>query len=228
MTKRILLFSDTHGLHGGIKIPTDIDMAIFAGDAGTFKNPYSNISSVLNFIEWYASLPIPNKIWIAGNHCTSIEAGLVKAKELSLEKGLIYLEHESITIDGLEIFGSPYTPEFWAWAFNVSRNKLRDYWNQIPVTTDILVVHGGPHGVGVAICDDGDVGCVELETVCDNDLKQMFLCVSGHLHEAYGVFEKDGKTYINASVLNDDYKLVRNPFIITVDTETKKILTIEN
>jgi Icc-related predicted phosphoesterase len=204
-------------------------MAIFAGDAGTYKNPYSNINSVLDFIEWYSKIPIKNKIWIAGNHCTSIEAGLVDARKLSEEKGLIYLEHETKFIDGIEIFGSPYTPTFWNWAYNIDRDKIRDYWTQIPITTEILIIHGGPHGIGKlnTTLEGEDVGCKELEILIKNDLPSLKMFIQGHIHEGYG-YEKHGeKLLINASVLNRDYKLVNNPFIIKMDLKTNKIISIE-
>lgn len=230
MNKKILLFSDTHGSHGYLNLPTDgIDMVIFAGDAGTYKNPYSNINGVLNFIEWYSRIPIKHKVWIAGNHCTSIEAGLVDAKKLSEEKGLIYLQHESITIDGIEIFGSPYTPTFWNWAFNVDRNKIRNYWNQIPNTTDILVIHGGPRNAGkLNVTIEGEeVGCAELETVMKNDLKDLKVFVQGHIHEGYGTHYFGDTLLVNASLLDRDYKLVNNPYILTYDVENKKVISIE-
>lgn len=229
---KIVVFSDTHGFHGLLDLPSDgIDMAIFAGDAGTHKNPYSNINSVLDFIEWYSKIPIKHKIWIAGNHCTSIEAGLVDARQLSEEKGLIYLEHETKFVNGIEVFGSPYTPTFYNWAYNVDRDKLREYWNQIPVTTELLIIHGGPHGVGNLnkTLEGEDVGCIELETflILKDGLPKLKMFIQGHIHEGYG-YEKIGdKLLINASVLNRDYKLVNKPFIITMDSLTKKIISIE-
>jgi Icc-related predicted phosphoesterase len=231
MIKRILLFSDTHGLHRKLQFPNDIDIALFAGDAGTTFSPVNNVYNMLDFIDWYASLPIPDKVWIAGNHCTSIEAGLVDAKKLSEEKGLIYLMHESVELHGLKIFGSPYTPWFYNWAFNVSRNNLRDYWIQIPTDTDILITHGGPRGVGkLNVTEEGDeVGCEELTTIIHNDLKSLKLFLQGHIHEGFGHVQEtpDSTLFVNASVLDRQYKLVNTPYIITMDMETKKILKIE-
>jgi Icc-related predicted phosphoesterase len=233
MIKKILLFSDTHGFHGNLIIPDDIDIAIFAGDAGTYQNPIMNTNGILDFIEWYSSLNIKNKIWIAGNHCTSIEHGLVDAKVLSKEKGLIYLQHESYLLDGLKIFGSPYTPSFgYGWAFNVPRHKLLKYWEEIPEDTNILVTHGGPFGIGdlSVVVGGEDVGCVDLRNIIQNKLNVLKLFCSGHLHEAYGFFQEttDDTLFVNASVLNEHYELVNKPFIVTIDIETKNIINIEN
>jgi Icc-related predicted phosphoesterase len=227
---KIIVFSDTHGSHGLLDLPIDgIDMAIFAGDAGTYKNPYSNINGILDFIEWYSKIPIKYKIWIAGNHDTSTEAGLVDARQLSEEKGLIYLEHETKYVNGIEIFGSPYTPTFYNWAYNVDRDKLRDYWNQIPVTTEILITHGPTYGIGkLGVVKSGeDVGDEELTNIIKNTLNNLKFTVFGHIHEGYGYHKENDKLFINASVLDLDYKLVNKPFIITMNLETKKITSIE-
>jgi Icc-related predicted phosphoesterase len=207
-------------------------MAIFAGDAGSYRNPVMNVNGVLDFIEWYSSLKnIKDKVWVAGNHDTSIENGLVDAKKLSLEKGLIYLQHESGVVNGIEIFGSPYTPSFGVgWAFNVSRNKILNYWEEIPKTTEILVIHGGAKGLGgLNIIEEGeDVGCDYLKGFLET-LPNLEIFIQGHIHEGYGVHQiNNGALLVNASVLNRDYKLVNKPYIITFDVKAKKIINIEN
>lgn len=229
---RVLLFSDTHGLHSNLTIPDNIDISIFSGDAGTYRNPVMNTNPVLDFIEWYSSLKnIKNKIWIAGNHDTSIEHGLVDAKKLSFEKGLIYLHHETTIVNGLEIFGSPYTPSFGiGWAYNVSRNNIINYWETIPKTTELLIIHGGAKGLGgLNVIEEGDdVGCVYLKNII-NKISKLILFQQGHIHEGYGVepLENGGMAF-NASVLNRDYKLVNKPYVVTIDIKRKKIIKIEN
>lgn len=221
MTK-ILCFSDSHGKHKDIELPNEeIDIAIFAGDAGTVRNPHMNQQGILDFIEWYSSLPnIKHKIWIAGNHCTSIEAKLVDAKLLSKEKGLIYLEHETIEIEGLKIFGSPYTPSFgYGWAFNVPRNELRTYWRDIPKDVDVLITHGPPFGIGDYVpYNNGEwVGCEELLHVVSKELTNLKLNVFGHIHYSYGVVNKCETTFVNASVVNEGYVVVNKPILIEIN-----------
>jgi len=40
--------------------------------------------------------------------------------------GIVYLEEESFTIPGkgIQIWGSPWTPEFYEWAFNGQRGQF--------------------------------------------------------------------------------------------------------
>jgi len=226
-TIKIVLFSDTHGKEQELTLPSDgIDIAIFAGDAGTYKNPHQNIRSVLNFIDWYASVPnIKHKIWIAGNHCTSIEAGLVDAKTLSKEKELIYIEDETVIIEGLKIFGSPWTPLFYNWAFNAERGEdIKKHWELIEPETDIIISHGPVQGVLDRCMDGSTPGCSDLlEKV--REIKPICF-VSGHIHEAYGHELVDEIHYFNVSVLNHRYKMTNKPFVFEVD-ENKNLKIIQ-
>lgn len=143
-------FSDTHGNHRLINVPVDIDIAVFSGDAGTYRNSAMNEPIVKDFIDWYSELPIDTKIYVAGNHDSSIEQRLVTADNFK-EKGIIYLENEALTIcqKGIEInfWGSPFTPSFGQWSFMKSRSKLHKIWSLIPNNTDILITHGPPKGI---------------------------------------------------------------------------------
>lgn len=145
--KKIWCIADTHKQHGFLDIPYDVDAVIFAGDAGNEKIPAVNEHEVYDFLEWFASLThIKHKIFIGGNHDTSIESGLITRG--SMPESIIYLEHESIEIDGIKIFGSPYTPKFGTgWAWNVPRGKLYNYWDKMPEDIDILVTHTPPKGI---------------------------------------------------------------------------------
>lgn len=152
----IQIISDTHGFHEELIIQ-DVDMIIHCGDISNPKNPYANKYECEDFLKWFEKLPIKHKILVAGNHDTSIEAGLVNP----IDYDITYLFHEMVEIEGIKIFGSPYTTEFGGWAFNVSRDKIGEYWKDIP-NCDILATHGPPFGIsdmvdpfyGVAHCGD--------------------------------------------------------------------------
>jgi Icc-related predicted phosphoesterase len=140
--------SDSHTYHGFLKVPDNIDMVIFSGDCSNPRNPYTNEQEVRNFITWFNSLSIKHKIFVAGNHDTSIEKGLI-TKDNFEQCGIHYLENNTIEIEGLKIFGSPLSPTFGnGWAFNKDRNKLERIWrNIIDDDVDIVVTHTPPKGI---------------------------------------------------------------------------------
>ncbi len=145
---RILHLSDTHGTHLLLKLDlSSIDLVIFSGDESTDKEPYKNKEETLAFIDWYSSLPIPYKIFCAGNHSIAIERKLVTSKYIQ-EKGIIHLDNTSINVLGLNIFGSPISPTYnEGWAYNRARDKTHKLWATIPNDTDIVITHTPCKGI---------------------------------------------------------------------------------
>lgn len=220
----IWTISDTHGKHKFLTIPKDIDMVIHAGDMGTCRDAYMNVNGMLDSLKWFRELPITHKILIPGNHCTSIERKLIDKKEFD---GITFLNHESAQVAGLKIFGSGYTPSFGqGWAYNVNRNKLEQYWKDIPEDTDILVTHGPPAGIlDLTINQDGNpfqCGCKSLW----NRIKAIGTIrysIFGHIHQESGchnaaILKINGMntTFVNASVLDLGYEVCNNGFVIDI------------
>ena len=210
---RIWHISDTHTFHNLLVIPADIDVVIFSGDCSNPRDPYTNEPEVRGFIDWYSSLKIPVKIFVAGNHDTSIEKRLV-TKEDFTKHGIIYLENESITIDGIKIFGSPFTPTFgYGWSFNKDRNKLERIWRKaIDEDVDIVIVHGPPRGMLDSSYDRA--GLMEhcgdkslMNRVMEVDPKLMLF---GHIHNCKDIVNAGTRTipgldiiFSNGSVVTD-------------------------
>ena len=92
---------------------------------------------------------------------------------------------EQVEVRGYQIYGSPWQPEFFDWAFNLPRGQeLRQKWSAIPPDTDLLLVHGPPAGHVDMTSRAGRVGCQDLlEAVHQRSIS---VVVSGHLHSAYG------------------------------------------
>jgi predicted phosphohydrolase len=216
---KVLCFSDTHCKHGGLGYP-EADLYIFAGDASNSKIPAINAHELNNFLTWYASLE-GVKVFVAGNHETSMEAGLVNPKDYP---SIVFLKHElasvsvNYLIDGdlpaarfVRIFGSPYTPTYGSgWAYNVQRHKIQKYWEQVPIDLDFLVTHGPPKSIRDTTTHRVHNGC--LEAVGDKSLLNAVLerkpkyHVFGHLHDeglilnaGISTFPNIDTTFINAS-----------------------------
>lgn len=144
---KIWHISDTHGFHNLLTIPQGIDMVIHSGDCSNPRDPYTNEPEVRDFIHWYKQLPIQHKIFVPGNHDTSIEKKLVTRNDFQ-DYNIVYLEDDLVEVGGLMIYGNPYTPMFGNWSFMKDRVKLDRYWvHAIPAYVDILVTHGPPKGI---------------------------------------------------------------------------------
>jgi Icc-related predicted phosphoesterase len=208
--KRIWVISDTHALHEDIEVPPDIDLVIHAGDAGTSKNPTLCEEDLRIGLKWLNELPIKDKVYVPGNHDTALEAGLIDLMEY---ENIYFLLHESIVIDGIHIFGSPYTPHFNNWAYNVAPKNLKRTWENIPTGVDILITHGPPKGI-LDRCQDGyKAGCEELKLKVQEIKPKIH--IFGHIHECGGLHNRiDGTHYINASVLDAQYALCNNGHVI--------------
>lgn len=194
---KILHISDTHGFHEIFPNErfNDIDVVIHSGDCSNYRDPYRNEPEVRKFIAWYSSIPVKHKIYVAGNHDTSIERRMVTPADFA-QAGIIYLENASTTIDGIKFWGSPHTPTFGNWAFMKKREKINIVWQNIPDDTDVLIVHGPPKGVrDLSFDKDGNLemcGCSALMKRCYTLRNSLKLVAFGHIHNMDGVDTNQG------------------------------------
>jgi Icc-related predicted phosphoesterase len=195
-----------------LEIPTGIDMVIFSGDCSNPRDPYNNEPEVRDFISWFKCLPIKYKIFVAGNHDSSIEKGLVTKDDFEVYN-ITYLENSHIIIEGIKIFGSPYTPQFGNWSFMKARPKLDRMWiNVIDNDAKIIVAHGPPKGILDLGIDRNNrlefCGCKSLMNVIKSINPHMVLF--GHIHTCGDVINTGTRTipnldtiFSNGSVVTD-------------------------
>lgn len=215
---KIWFISDTHGQHKNLVVPNGVDIVIHAGDVANHKELSANSVEVQSFLDWFSDLPIKYKIFIAGNHDTSLEAGMFRRY---IPDNIIYLEHEFVEVDGVKIFGSPYTPTFGTgWAFNKRRDILHKFWAGIPKNLDILITHGPPKTVldltenrGLEYC-----GCNSLL----NKIKEVKprYSVFGHVHEEGSTYLETKRIpdtkFINAAVVDLRHRKISDGLTITI------------
>lgn len=183
---KILHISDTHGSHSLLQIQQDLDMIIFSGDESNYYDSWKNEPECRDFINWFANQNVKYKVMIAGNHSAYIASNTREFRQLCKDKNIIYLENEEVVIEGLKIWGSPYSPTFGNWHFMKSRDKMHKLWQNIPQDTDILITHTPPKG------------CLDLSynrdynlefCGCNSLLKHVFrvkpkLHLYGHIHNS--------------------------------------------
>ena len=210
---KIWHIGDTHTFHEMLSVPENIDVVIFSGDCSNPQNTLQNSFEVLTFLKWFGQLPIKHKIFVAGNHDVSIERKMILKDDFT-SNGIIHLWDEEVIIEGVKVYGSPYTPSFGVgWAFNKNRAKIGRVWENIPEDTDILVTHGPPKGVlDLSYNRNG-----KLEFCGDVSLKkrirqlQIKLVCFGHIHnykditnQGWTILADHDTIYSNGSIVTDD------------------------
>lgn len=214
---KIVCLSDTHNCNEQITVP-DGDILLHAGDA-TIRGTQPEVE---DFLGWFSELPHPNKIFVAGNHDWLYETNNHFARSITANFNIKYLQDSFTEIEGLKIYGSPWQPRFFDWAFNLNRGaELAEKWQLIPNDIDILITHGPPNG----ILDEVErkywtenTGCEELRKRVEeiSTLGKLKLHLFGHIHCGYGQTEQFGVKFVNASSCDEEYKPTQPPIVVEI------------
>ena len=228
----VTLISDTHNKHKHVHnnslgdLPGG-DILIHAGDISSMGYEHE----ITEFAKWYDGLNYDHKIFIAGNHDWGFQNNTEKVKGiLTGYKTIDYIQDELLTIqDGdkpeVKIWGSPWQPEFYNWAFNLPKNgdELKSKWDMIPEDVDILITHGPAWG----FLDDVDgrrgdhLGCELLAERIKSIKPKIHVC--GHIHTGHGHYFDGHTHYFNASLLNERYLYAQTPWKFEWDSITNEI-----
>jgi Icc-related predicted phosphoesterase len=217
---RITAISDTHNKHKQITsfLPGG-DILIHSGDISSMGHTHE----IQSFCDWFDKIDNYDlKVFIAGNHDYGFEKRVSETMEIvNSYKWITYLQDDWVgfqknDLKEIRIWGSPWQPEFYNWAFNLPRNGagLMSKWEMIPEDTDILITHGPACGyVDTIIGEYNHLGCELLTDRIGVVKPDIHIC--GHIHSGYG-YATNGKThFINASVLSEGYYFTQKP--ITFD-----------
>lgn len=137
-------------------------------------------------------------------------------------------EHASIDVlmyekKKIKIWGTPWTLTFpginpHCTAFTGTEEELEAKFDMIPDDVDILISHGPPFGTLNKNIYGESVGSLRL-TMALLNRPSIFLHIFGHIHESYGrkgpnIPNKDERTFINCSHVNEHYQPVNKPVSI--------------
>jgi Icc-related predicted phosphoesterase len=202
---KFVAISDTHGQHNNVILPKG-EVLIHAGDV----TRRGKEAEAVEFMQWFAKQDFTYKIFIAGNHDFYFERAAFTEIEKNIPGDIIYLNDSGVTINNLHIWGSPITPWFFDWAFNRHRGPgIQRHWQLIPANTSILITHGPVHNILDKTVDGTHAGCEDLLHKVNTIRPAVH--VGGHIHEAYGKVNINGTTFINASLLDEEYRMVNAP-----------------
>jgi Icc-related predicted phosphoesterase len=212
---KIVCLSDTHNYSAEINVP-DGDILIHAGDA-TVRG---TVPEIEEFLAWFSALPHKSKIFVAGNHDWLYETNNRFARNLTADFKVKYLQDSFMEIDGLKIYGSPWQPRFFDWAFNLNRGaEMAEKWKWIPDDVNILITHGPPNGILDEVPKKywtENAGCEELRKRVDeiSVFGKLKLHVFGHIHCGYGQREDFGVKFVNASICDESYEPTQLPIVV--------------
>lgn len=224
---RLVCISDTHSHHRQISYLPAGDVLIHAGDF-SLRGELHEIEDLCEYFKGIAD-SYEEIIAIAGNHdrvlhcehylqhnmMRGADEEHCKKAEACIKKRCVYLKDSSHKLQsGMEVYGSPWTPEFCGWAFMLDRgDPIREKWRQIPTTTDVLITHGPPLGRGDHVPHAGNVGCFDLM----QEIQQRVMPrvnIFGHIHEGYGSTFDGTTLYVNASSVDIRYVPLQFPVVI--------------
>jgi Icc-related predicted phosphoesterase len=206
----IVCISDLH--EHLVDIPA-CDLLLIAGDVSfAFKGDLAAKHAFLagEFKDWLDRVPADEIVLVAGNHDQSIEAQ-------GIPDGLRchYLEDAGLELFGLRIWGTPWQPWFYDWAFNAPRHNGEEFlaskFDAIPADIDIVVAHGPPRGFGDRT-RQSHVGSTAMAAALECVQPRLMVC--GHIHPAYGRYRLGATEVLNASLVDEGYRPV-NPVIKT-------------
>jgi Icc-related predicted phosphoesterase len=200
-------------LHGRLPAVPECDLLLIAGDLGPQDVDAEEAFLRGPFRGWLDEAPAKEIVAVAGNHDFLFER---EPGRIPSDLRWTYLEDGACEAAGLTIWGSPWTPWFFDWAFNAPRSGgeafLAERYAAVPDAADVLLIHGPPAGYGDTTTKGMGVGSTaELELI---DRVAPRLCVFGHIHEGRGTWQRAGTTLVNCAAVDVAYELVADPVVV--------------
>lgn len=209
-------------LHGNLPEIKECDILLIAGDISPLhiQKQWGLMLDWMNdeFYPWVKSIPCKKVVFVAGNHDFYIKhegyGNIVRdIIEFGLQDKLIYLENNSVFIDGLVIYGTPQCEGPRGWPF--CEGLAHDYYDQI-CKCDILLTHQPPRYEKIGCSfpyqyGERDFGSDYLYNVIID--RKIPIVVCGHIHSGIhnGINVYIGgnitSTFYNVSLLDEDYNM---------------------
>jgi predicted phosphodiesterase len=224
MEVKICLISDTHTRHNEVEVP-ECDILIHSGDYTSRGYRHE----VEDFYKWLTKQnQVSTIVFIEGNHDIHADSKFNKETRADewfqdlqdeyLSDRIVRLCNTGVQTFGLNIWGSPITPDFYPefWGFNMTRGeKIARHWETIPDNTDILVTHGPPFAILDNTPRNELVGCSHL--IWKINQINLKIHTFGHIHHSHGIKEVNKTTFVNAAQCNERNQIEYKPRLITLE-----------
>jgi Icc-related predicted phosphoesterase len=207
---KIVAVSDLHGFLP--EIPA-CDLLLLAGDVTPVQDHSVAFQAQWldgEFRAWLRRVPAGKVIGVAGNHDFIFQQA---PQRVPHDLPWTYLQDSLTEWRGLRIYGTPWQPWFYDWAFNLQEHELQAKWALIPAGVDILVLHGPPFGYGDGVPERNGVRhCGSPSLLRRIEELRPRLAVYGHIHEGRGEWRLGPTVLANVTVVDDAYDLVYPPW----------------
>jgi Icc-related predicted phosphoesterase len=225
-------------LHGNLPdVPGDCELLLIAGDiCPDFRPTKGRHWDVVDrggqrqrawlngeFRAWLDGLADRNIAVVAtwGNHDFVGEHPYLVPKDLPWT----LLVDQTVVVNGLHIYGTPWVPSLRDWAFYKGVTDLQDRSDRVPDGIDVLMTHGPPYGAGdriptrmVGLNHERRVGDETLVSAIERVRPKVVVC--GHIHEDRGMHMCGGVPVYNVAAVDAFYDLCRDPFVRVYDLES--------
>jgi Icc-related predicted phosphoesterase len=224
----------TSDLHGSFpKIP-ECDLFLITGDLSPVRGraaigpmeffhnqPKARAKQANWFVKdcrpWFQSLPARYIVFSGGNHDYFLDDPGFRVEDPEAF-GAYYLQDDSVEIEGLKIYATPWVPHLANWAFHANEQTLKEKFALIPEDTDVLMSHGPPYGIldnanypeerkldqyFKPVDNSKHVGANFLEEAILRVGPSLFVC--GHIHEHHGQAMLEDTVCANVSLMDREY-----------------------
>jgi hypothetical protein len=206
---KIVAFSDQHG-NLDFSLP-EADLVLCAGDVCPDFRPRHE-RGVWNQAGWLETRFMP---WWENNKTIAGVATFGNHDFVRYGPDP-FVTDRKVHLAGLEIWLSPWSNEFCGWSWMKDPKDLKEIYDFIPVTTDVIVSHQPPYGYGdlldpkmVRLGEDPHVGSKELLDVIDRVQPKLVIC--GHIHSGRGSYQRGETSIYNVALVNEAYERVHEP-----------------
>lgn len=184
-------------LHGYLPEIPKCDLLILGGDYCAGSDRTEQLAFMQGkFRNWLSQVPARYIVGIAGNHDFLFEESPGLVDNLPW----YYLRDRGLDIEGIKIYGTPWTPRFGRWAFMKDDNNLADEYSKIPEGLDILITHGPAYGILDKSTYGEHCGSRQLKERIRDVVPDTVIC--GHIHEAFGIHDDGATRYFNVAHVN--------------------------
>lgn len=209
----MVVTSDLHWHFVYTEIP-ECDIFCYCGD----WSGEGRLIETIKFGNWIKKIKAKYKLIVPGNHEVSAYLQPDLARSIIEENGGIFLIDKAITIEGINFYGTPWSPRYGSWGFMRPDYDLKNIFKNIPKGTDILLSHTPPKGV-LDLYGTNHIGSESLrKCMFGKNIKYHFF---GHNHTP-GVCKKRNIKYYNVSACNNDYEVINEPEVFYISITKKE------